>query len=102
VDLNGPCWILMDLGGSWVELGWILGGSLWIIVDPGGSSWILVDVGGPWVDLGWILKDFGESWVDLSGSWVNLVWILADLGWILRGSWWILLDLRSQWILGGP
>jgi hypothetical protein len=38
-------WIL---GGSWVDLEWILGGSWWILggswVDLGGSWWILVDL----------------------------------------------------------
>ena len=36
VDLG---WILVDLGGSWVDLGWILGGSWWILVDLG---WIML------------------------------------------------------------
>jgi hypothetical protein len=61
-------WIIWvdHLGGSWVDLEWILGGSWWIL----GGSW--VDLGGSW----WILVDLG--WI-LGGSW----WILVDLGWIL-------------------
>ena len=54
------------LGGSWVGLGSILGGSWWILDNLG---LILVDLGGSWVDLGWI---FGGCRV--------------DLGWIFGGS----------------
>jgi hypothetical protein len=74
---------LVDLGGSWVDLGWILGGSWWILVDLGGS-W--VDLGGSW----WILDG---SWVDLGGSWVDLGGSWVDLG----GSW---VDLGGSWIIG--
>jgi hypothetical protein len=82
-------WIIWvdHLGGSWVDLEWILGGSWWIL----GGSW--VDLGGSWwilVDLGWIL---GGSWWIL----VDLGWILVDLEWILGGSWLILVDLGGSW-----
>ena len=40
-------WILVDLGGSGLDIGWILVDLEWIL---GGSWWILVD-------LGWILVD---------------------------------------------
>ena len=75
----------MDLGGSWVDLGWwilvvdlawIWGGSWWILVGLGGSWWTLGELGGSGVDLDeslWIL-------VDLGGSWVGLGWILVGGG----------------------
>jgi hypothetical protein len=81
-------WIIWvdHLGGSWVDLEWILGGSWWIL----GGSW--VDLGGSCGGSWWIL---GGSWVDLGGSW----WILGGSRWILSGSW---VDLGgSWWILGG-
>jgi hypothetical protein len=71
-------WIIWvdHLGGSWVDLEWILGGSWWIL----GGSW--VDLGGSWwilVDLGWIL---GGSWwifiLPLLGKFLILITILKS------------------------
>ena len=54
-----------------MDLGLILGGSQWILVD---LKWIL---DGSWLDLGWIFV-----------NWLDLEWILEDLehARIFRGS----------------